>query len=81
MKPSLTFLTNSANGVGARTICEISARHHHHFRNPQARSRPSKHGIELKRRNDPAQAKSLDRWFSRTRTRLKRNRRSCGDCE
>ena len=40
-----------------------------------------RHGIELKRRNDPAQAKSLDRWFSRMRTRLKRNRRSCGDCE
>ncbi|KYG99944.1 type II toxin-antitoxin system VapC family toxin [Bradyrhizobium sp. DOA1] len=27
-------------------------------------------GIELKRRNDPAQAKSLDRWFSQMRTRL-----------
>ena len=27
-------------------------------------------GIELKRRNNPEQAKSLDRWFSRMRTRL-----------
>jgi toxin FitB len=27
-------------------------------------------GIELKRRNDPEQAKSLDRWFSQMRTRL-----------
>lgn len=27
-------------------------------------------GIELKRRRDPEQAKSLDRWFSRMRTRL-----------
>lgn len=27
-------------------------------------------GIELKRRNDPLQAKSLDRWFSQMRTRL-----------
>jgi toxin FitB len=27
-------------------------------------------GIELKRRNDPQQAKSLDRWFSQMRTRL-----------
>jgi toxin FitB len=27
-------------------------------------------GIELKRRYDPEQAKSLDRWFSRMRTRL-----------
>jgi predicted nucleic acid-binding protein len=27
-------------------------------------------GIELKRRHDPEQAKSLDRWFSRMRTRL-----------
>jgi hypothetical protein len=27
-------------------------------------------GIELKRRSDPAQAKSLDRWFSQMRTRL-----------
>jgi hypothetical protein len=29
-----------------------------------------RHGIELKRRNDPEQAKSLDRWFSRMRIRL-----------
>jgi predicted nucleic acid-binding protein len=29
-----------------------------------------RHGIELKRRNDPEQAKSLDRWFSRMRGRL-----------
>ena len=29
-----------------------------------------RHGIERKRRNDPAQAKSLDRWFSQMRTRL-----------
>jgi predicted nucleic acid-binding protein len=29
-----------------------------------------RHGIELKRRNDPEQAKSLDRWFSQMRTRL-----------
>ena len=28
-------------------------------------------GIELKRRNDPEQAKSLDRWFSQMRTRLR----------
>jgi predicted nucleic acid-binding protein len=27
-------------------------------------------GIELKRRRDPEQAKSLDRWFARMRTRL-----------
>ena len=27
-------------------------------------------GIELKRRNDPQQAKSLDRWFSQVRSRL-----------
>ncbi|KRQ00656.1 type II toxin-antitoxin system VapC family toxin [Bradyrhizobium manausense] len=27
-------------------------------------------GIELKRRNDPLQAKSLDRWFSQMRARL-----------
>jgi predicted nucleic acid-binding protein len=27
-------------------------------------------GIELKRRNDPEQAKSLDRWFSQMRIRL-----------
>lgn len=27
-------------------------------------------GIELKRRRDPEQAKSLDRWFSQMRTRL-----------
>jgi len=27
-------------------------------------------GIELRRRRDPEQAKSLDRWFSRMRTRL-----------
>jgi toxin FitB len=27
-------------------------------------------GIELKRRSDPQQAKSLDRWFWRMRTRL-----------
>ena len=29
-----------------------------------------RHGIELKRRNDPKQAGSLDRWFSEMRTRL-----------
>jgi predicted nucleic acid-binding protein len=29
-----------------------------------------RHGIELKRRKDPEQAKSLDRWFSQMRTRL-----------
>ena len=29
-----------------------------------------RHGIELKRRSDPQQAKSLDRWFSQMRTRL-----------
>ncbi len=29
-----------------------------------------RHGIELKRRNDPEQATSLDRWFSQMRTRL-----------
>jgi toxin FitB len=29
-----------------------------------------RHGIELKRRNDPEQAKSLDRWFSQMRTGL-----------
>jgi predicted nucleic acid-binding protein len=29
-----------------------------------------RHGIELKRRNDPEQAKSLDRWFSHMRARL-----------
>ena len=29
-----------------------------------------RHGIELKRRSDPEQAKSLDRWFSQMRTRL-----------
>jgi len=29
-----------------------------------------RHGIELKRRNDPEQAKSLDRWFSQMRSRL-----------
>lgn len=27
-------------------------------------------GIELKRRSDPLQARSLDRWFSQMRTRL-----------
>jgi predicted nucleic acid-binding protein len=27
-------------------------------------------GIELKRRSDPAQARSLDRWFAHMRTRL-----------
>jgi hypothetical protein len=27
-------------------------------------------GIELKRRSDPEQAKSLDRWFAKMRTRL-----------
>jgi hypothetical protein len=27
-------------------------------------------GIELKRRSDPEQAKSLDRWFSQMRARL-----------
>ncbi|MGH9551833.1 MAG: type II toxin-antitoxin system VapC family toxin [Terriglobales bacterium] len=27
-------------------------------------------GIELKRRNDPKQAESLDRWFAQMRTRL-----------
>ena len=27
-------------------------------------------GIELKRRSDPEQARSLDRWFSQMRTRL-----------
>src|SRR5207245_11772540 len=30
----------------------------------------SRRGIELKRRNDPEQGKSLDRWFSQMRTRL-----------
>lgn len=29
-----------------------------------------RHGIELKRRSDPEQAKSLKRWFSQMRTRL-----------
>jgi predicted nucleic acid-binding protein len=29
-----------------------------------------RHGIELKRRSDPAQAKSLDRWFAQMRARL-----------
>jgi hypothetical protein len=29
-----------------------------------------RHGIELKRRSDPEQAKSLDRWFSQMRIRL-----------
>jgi predicted nucleic acid-binding protein len=29
-----------------------------------------RHGIELKRRNDPEQAKSLDQWFLQMRTRL-----------
>jgi predicted nucleic acid-binding protein len=29
-----------------------------------------RHGIELKRRNDPEQAKSLDRWFAQMRTGL-----------
>ena len=29
-----------------------------------------RHGIELKRRNDPEQAKALDRWFSQMRIRL-----------
>jgi len=29
-----------------------------------------RHGIELKRRSDPEQAKSLDRWFSQMRARL-----------
>lgn len=29
-----------------------------------------RHGIELKRRSDPEQAKSLDRWFSLMRGRL-----------
>ena len=28
------------------------------------------HGIELKRRSDPEQAESLDRWFLQMRTRL-----------
>jgi toxin FitB len=29
-----------------------------------------RHGIELKRRSDPAQARSLDRWFAQMRARL-----------
>jgi predicted nucleic acid-binding protein len=29
-----------------------------------------RHGIELKRRSDPEQAQSLDRWFSQMRIRL-----------
>jgi hypothetical protein len=29
-----------------------------------------RHGIELKRRNDPEQAKSLDRWFAQMRIGL-----------
>jgi predicted nucleic acid-binding protein len=29
-----------------------------------------RHGIELKRRSDPEQADSLDRWFLQVRTRL-----------
>jgi toxin FitB len=29
-----------------------------------------RHGIELRRRSDPEQAKSLDRWFSQMRIRL-----------
>jgi predicted nucleic acid-binding protein len=29
-----------------------------------------RHGIELKRRSDPEQAKSLERWFSQMRMRL-----------
>lgn len=29
-----------------------------------------RHGIELKRRNDPDQGKSLDRWFSQMRSGL-----------
>lgn len=29
-----------------------------------------RHGIDLKRRSDPEQAKSLDRWFTQMRTRL-----------
>jgi predicted nucleic acid-binding protein len=29
-----------------------------------------RHGIELKRRSDPEQAQSLDRWFSHMRVRL-----------
>jgi predicted nucleic acid-binding protein len=29
-----------------------------------------RHGIELKRRSDPEQGKSLDRWFSQMRMRL-----------
>ena len=29
-----------------------------------------RHGIELKRRSDPEQAESLDRWFLQMRTRL-----------
>ena len=29
-----------------------------------------RHGIELKRRSDPEQAESLDRWFAQMRTRL-----------
>ena len=29
-----------------------------------------RHGIELKRRSDPGQAESLDRWFLQMRTRL-----------
>ena len=29
-----------------------------------------RHGIALKRRNDPEQAKALDRWFAQMRTRL-----------
>src|ERR1700730_15006725 len=41
MRPSLAFLTSCANGIGARLICEIPARHEHHFRDPQARPSPS----------------------------------------
>lgn len=29
-----------------------------------------RHGIELKRRSDPEQARSLDRWFAQMRARL-----------
>ena len=29
-----------------------------------------RHGIELKRRSDPGQARSLDRWFAQMRSRL-----------
>jgi hypothetical protein len=29
-----------------------------------------RHGVEMKRRRDPEQAKALDRWYSQLRTRL-----------